>query len=133
MVTIKGIDPKMIANNLEPSEPTHPGELLKEEIEYRGISQKKLAQEIGISYKVLNDILNCRRPVTTNTALLVEAALGIPAHILTGLQMDYNMQTAKKDKSFMERLASWKLRHTNSLMPYHSHFAKDIKTRIHHQ
>ena len=27
MVTIKGIDPKMIANNLEPSEPTHPGEL----------------------------------------------------------------------------------------------------------
>ena len=82
----------MIANNLEPSEPTHPGELLKEEIEYRGISQ--------------NDILNCRRPVTTNTALLVEAALGIPAHILTGLQMDYNMQTAKKDKSFMERLAS---------------------------
>ena len=42
MVTIKGTDPRMIANNLEPSEPTHPGELLKEEIEYRGISQKKL-------------------------------------------------------------------------------------------
>lgn len=40
MITIKGIDPKMIANNLEPSEPMHPGELLKEEIEYRGISQK---------------------------------------------------------------------------------------------
>ena len=68
MVTIKGIDPKMIANNLEPSEPTHPGELLKEEIEYRGISQKKLAKEIGISYKVLNDILNCRRPITSLTS-----------------------------------------------------------------
>lgn len=106
MVTIKGIDPKMIANNLEPSETTHPGELLKEELEYRGISQKMFAKEIGISYKVLNDILNCRRPVTVNTALLVEAALGIPAHIFTGLQMDYNMQTAKKDKSFMERLAN---------------------------
>lgn len=106
MITIKGIDPKMIANNLEPSEPTHPGELIKEEIEYRGISQKKLAQETGISYKVLNDILNGRRPFTANTALLVEAALGIPAHILTWLQMNYNMQTAKQDKSFMERLAS---------------------------
>ena len=106
MITIKGIDPKMIANNLEPSEPTHPGELIKEEIEYWGISQKKLAQETGISYKVLNDILNGRRPFTANTALLVEAALGIPAHILTWLQMDYNMQTAKQDKSFMERLAS---------------------------
>lgn len=108
MITVKGVDPQMIANNLEPFEPTHPGELLKEEIEYRGISQRTLAKEIGISYKVLNDMLNCRRPVTTNTALLFEAALGIPAHILTGLQMDYNMQVAKKDKPFMERLANIK-------------------------
>ena len=65
-----------------------------------------MADEIGISYKILNDILNCRRPVTTNTALLVEAALGIPAHILTGLQMDYNMQVVKKDKCFMGRIAN---------------------------
>jgi hypothetical protein len=42
MITLKGIDPKMIANNLTPSEPIHPGELLKDEIEYRGIPQKNL-------------------------------------------------------------------------------------------
>lgn len=36
----------MIANNLEPAFPTHPGEILKEEIEYRGISQRKLAEQI---------------------------------------------------------------------------------------
>jgi hypothetical protein len=36
MITIPGVDPKMIANNLEPAFPTHPGEILKEEIEYRG-------------------------------------------------------------------------------------------------
>ena len=106
MITLKGVDPKMIANNIEPSEPIHPGEVLKDEIEYRGISQRKLAEQIGISYKVINDILNGRRPITTNTSLLLEAALGYPAHILTGMQMDYNMQTAKNDKSFMERLAS---------------------------
>lgn len=106
MITVKGVDPKMIANNLEPFEPTHPGEVLKEEIEYRGISQRTLAKEIGISYKVLNDILNCRRPITTNTALLFEAALGISANTLTGLQMDYNMQVAKKDQTFMERLSN---------------------------
>lgn len=74
----------------------------------RDYIQKELAKGIGISYKILNDILNCRRPVTTNTALLMEAALGIPAHILTGLQMDYNMQHTKKDKSFMKRIASIK-------------------------
>ena len=31
MIKIKGIDPKMIANNLEPSAPIHPGEMIKEE------------------------------------------------------------------------------------------------------
>ena len=35
MITLQGIDPKMIANNLTPSEPIHPGELIKDEIEYQ--------------------------------------------------------------------------------------------------
>ena len=38
MITINGVEPNMIANNLTPAFPTHPGEVLKEEIEYRGIS-----------------------------------------------------------------------------------------------
>lgn len=105
MITIPGISPEMIANNLTPAFPTHPGEILKEEIEYRGISQRKLAQNMGIQYSVLNEILNARRPVTEKTALLFEAALGIDAEPLMRLQLKYNMQTARKDTSFMERLA----------------------------
>lgn len=84
---------------------THPGEILKDEIEYRGISQRKLATQMGISYTVLNEILNTRRPLTANTALLFEAALGIEADTLMRVQTKYNMQTARKDKSFSERLA----------------------------
>ena len=38
--------------------PTHPGEVLKNEIEYRKISQRQLAQQIGIPNKALNDLLN---------------------------------------------------------------------------
>ena len=75
MIEIKGIDPKMIANNTEPFEPTHPGELLRDEIECRHISQKQLAADMGVSYTVLNDIVNCKRPVNTKFALLCEAAL----------------------------------------------------------
>ena len=86
--------------------PIHPGELLKDEVEYRNIPQKKLAEQIGVSYKVLNDILNCRRPISIQTALLIEAALDIPAHILIGMQTDYNIQIAKSDKSFVERLSN---------------------------
>lgn len=82
----------------------HPGELLKEEVDERKLSQRKLAEQIGVSYKVLNDILNCRRPVTTQTAMLFEAALGISASLLMRMQLDYNMQQVASDPSFMERL-----------------------------
>lgn len=86
--------------------PTHPGEVIKEEIEYLNVSQRKLAAEIGMSPTVLNEILNGKRSVTTATAYLMEAALGIPASVLLKLQMRFDMQTAQSDKSFMKRLAS---------------------------
>lgn len=104
MITLKGVDPSMIANNLTPYEPTHPGAILKEEIEYRGISQRKLAAQMGVSYSVLNEVLNAKRPVTTEYALLFEAALGIDAEPLIGMQADYNMQIVKQNKSFTDRL-----------------------------
>lgn len=106
MIEIDGVKPEMIANNIEPFEPTHPGELLKDEIECRNISQRKLAADMGVSYTVLNDIVNGKRSVNTKFALLCEAALGVPAHILMNLQADYDMQTAKRDKSFLKRLES---------------------------
>jgi addiction module HigA family antidote len=82
----------------------HPGELLKDEIEYRGISQRQLAGQMGISYKVLNDILNQRRPLTTTNALLFEAALGISAGLVMRIQLKYNLQIASQDKKFLLRL-----------------------------
>lgn len=104
MVTIKGADPKMIANNLEPFMPTHPGEVLKEEIECRGISQKELSRQTGIPYTALNEVLNGKRAITTEYALLIEAALGIESGFWLRMQMDYNVQTAKRNKSFAKRL-----------------------------
>jgi len=85
--------------------PTHPGEVLKDEIEYRKLSQSQLAKQMGMSYKILNDILNERRPITTTTAMMFEAALGIPAYSLINIQTKYNMQVASRDKPFIARLA----------------------------
>lgn len=84
--------------------PTHPGEVLKDEIEYRKISQRKLAEQMGMSYKTLNDLLNGRRMLTVSTAMMFEAALDVPADSLMRLQLKYNMQQTASDKSFMERL-----------------------------
>lgn len=84
--------------------PTHPGEVLKDEIEARGMQQKMLAKSMGMSYKALNDILNERRPITTDTAMMFEAALDIPATTLLQLQMKYNYQQAKNNPSFVSKL-----------------------------
>lgn len=96
----------MIANNLNPFEPTHPGTILKEEIECRGISQRELSRQTGIPYSALNEVLNGKRPITTEYALLVEAALGIESDFWLRMQMDYNVQTAKRNKTFAQRLES---------------------------
>mgnify|MGYP001454263960 CR=1 FL=1 len=92
---------EMRANEMTPAFPTHPGDVLKDEIEYRGISQRQLA----IAYSALNEILNARRPVTEKTALLFEAALGVNAEPLLKMQMRYNLQSTKSDSTFMTRLA----------------------------
>ncbi len=84
--------------------PTHPGEVLKDEIEKRGISQRQLAESMGLTYSVVNEILNAKRPLTAKTALMFEAALDVPADSLMYLQMKYNMQTARKDSSILDML-----------------------------
>lgn len=104
MVTVKGIAEEKIANNMTPSELIHPGEMIKDEIIARGLTQKELAQQMGVSYTVFNEILNGKRPVTTEYALLLEAALGTDANIWIGLQTEYNIQRIKQNQSFMARL-----------------------------
>jgi addiction module HigA family antidote len=94
----------MIANNLESSNLIHPGEMIKDEIESRGLTQKALAAMTGISPSVLNEVLNGKRSITIEYALLFEAALGIDADIWIGLQADYDKQKASHDKSFLKRL-----------------------------
>ncbi len=103
-ITIPGVNPDMIANNLDPAINVHPGEIIKDEIEYLGITQKELAKKMGVPYTMFNEILNKKRPVTAEIALLVEAVIGSPAYTLIHLQNDYNLLKAKRNKRFMQRL-----------------------------
>ncbi len=108
MATKKTTQSNMSANDMTSFYPTHPGSILKDEIEYRGIPQCKLAKEMGIAPTALNEILNCRRPLTEKTALLFEAALGVNAEPLLSLQMEYNLRQMRKDTSFVKRLSKIK-------------------------
>jgi addiction module HigA family antidote len=87
-----------------PFRPVHPGELLKDELQYRHLSQRRVAKQLGLPYTAFNEILNGKRPVTTDFALFMEAALGLPAYMLVGMQTDYNLQVAQKDNKLNKRL-----------------------------
>jgi addiction module HigA family antidote len=102
---MKTIPQNMIANNLEPCYPTHPGDVLKDEIEYRDISQKSLAEAMNVQHSLLNEVLNGKRPINTEFALLIEAALDLPAEPLLKMQARYNMLVTKRNRRFMERLS----------------------------
>lgn len=106
MVTLNGIDPDMIANNLTPFEPTHPGEILREEIECRHITQTRLANDLGMKVSLLNELINGKRAFTIEYALMLEAALGIDADFWINLQNDYDKGKARHDSTFMAKLAN---------------------------
>lgn len=105
MIKLPEIEANMIANNITPHIPTHPGEILREEIEYRGITQTQLAHEIGVSISLINEIINGKRDLSIEYALLLEAALEIDADFWINLQDNYSKARAKQDSNFMTRLS----------------------------
>lgn len=105
MITLPGIDSNMIANNLVPFEPTHPGEILREELESRGITQTKLAKNIGVKLSLLNELINGKRDFTIEYAMLIEAALGIESDFWINMQTAYDKAKARRNVTFMDRLA----------------------------
>lgn len=104
MITLAGTTPDMIANNLMPFEPTHPGELIQDELDSRGLTQLDFAKKIGVKPSLLNETIKGKRGVNTEMALLLEAAFEIPANLWLNLQSAYNMQVVKADSSFMRRV-----------------------------
>ena len=81
---------------VESDHAAHPGSLLGEELEVRGLSQRELARRMGRPYQVVSEIVRGRKAITAETALQLEAALEIKAHIWLGLQTDYDLVQARQ-------------------------------------
>lgn len=73
---------------------THPGELIKDELKERGLTQKKLSEMTGIKTSVISETISGKRSVSLNMAVAHEKALGIPADTWMNLQTQYNLDTA---------------------------------------
>lgn len=83
------------ANELIPAEATHPGELIFDEIEYRGIKQKDLAVAMGIAPTVLSEIIHGKRNLTAELAIKLEKALDIDAAYWMRLQVKYEIDSIR--------------------------------------
>lgn len=77
--------------------PEHPGEILREEfIKPLGLTQEKLASALGISFRRVNEIINGRRSVTAETALLLASYFKTTAALWMNLQAGYDLHAARK-------------------------------------
>jgi addiction module HigA family antidote len=72
--------------------PIHPGEILFEEFLIpMKLSQNKIATDIGVPPRRINEIVLCKRRVTADTALRLARYFNMTAQFWLGLQMDYDL------------------------------------------
>ncbi len=84
------------ANEIIPTNIFHPGLVLGEEIEFRGLTKKEVAEKMGVYPTVLSEIISGKRNITTATAIKIEQALGINALFFLNMQVRYEYYTIKK-------------------------------------
>ena len=83
-------------NHLVPAEPTHPGDVLKDELDARGMTQTDLAHVTGRPIQTINMIVNGRKGISAETALDLEKAFPeIPADFWLQLDMRYRLNVER--------------------------------------
>jgi addiction module HigA family antidote len=84
--------------NKDKLHPVHPGEvLLKEFLEPMGLSQNRLALEIGVPPRRINEIVLEKRRITADTALRLARYFGTSPQFWLGLQNDYDLDITKQE------------------------------------
>ena len=79
-------------------QPIHPGEILMEEfLEPMGISQYKLAKDISVPARRINEIVQGKRSITPDTALRLSRYFGLSERFWINLQARYDLEI-EKDK-----------------------------------
>ncbi|MFH1941985.1 MAG: HigA family addiction module antitoxin [bacterium] len=80
--------------------PIHPGEILMEEfLKPMGISQNKIAMDIRVPPRRINEIILGKRRVTPDTALRLAKYFHMSPQFWLGLQMDYDLDIAEDQYS----------------------------------
>lgn len=77
--------------------PTHPGEILREEfLKPMEMSQVELAKKMGVPIQRVNTLINGKRDVTAETAILLARALKTSSEFWMNLQVAYDLYEAMR-------------------------------------
>jgi addiction module HigA family antidote len=80
--------------------PIHPGEILLEDfMKPLGLTQYRLAQDIGVTPIRISQIVNGQRSITVDTALRLARYFGTSAAIWLRLQVRYDLEVAERELS----------------------------------
>ncbi len=81
-------------------EPTHPGEILREEfLQPTGITQRELAAGIHVPYQRINELINGKRGITPGTALRLAKYFGTTAGFWINLQLRWDLYRAQQKEA----------------------------------
>ncbi|WAM33280.1 HigA family addiction module antitoxin [Caldicellulosiruptor morganii] len=72
-----------------------PGETIKENLKYLGMTQAEFAQRMGLSEKTVSEIINGIAPITYETALKLENVIGASAEFWMNLEANYQLAKAR--------------------------------------
>jgi antitoxin HigA-1 len=76
--------------------PTHPGEILREDFLLPlGLTQTELAKALKTSFRTINEILNEKRSISPDMALRLSRYFGTSPDVWIGLQADYDLYWAR--------------------------------------
>lgn len=76
--------------------PIHPGEVLREEfLVPLGISQYRLAKDVGVTARRINEIVRGNRAITADTALRLARYFGTSERFWLNLQTRFDLETEK--------------------------------------
>ena len=70
----------------------HPGETIAELLEERGITEKKLAQQAGVSESFLSDVIHGKKDISKELAMGLERAVGVHSSFWLNLQANYGKE-----------------------------------------
>jgi len=83
--------------------PTHPGDILRDELEELGVSLNRLSRDTRIPLSRISMIVNGKRAVTAETAMRLALYFGTSAQLWMNLQTAYDLEIAAKKTAAMKR------------------------------